>query len=149
MKNEKVLYLRKISHMKILSVKQFSNKLKVSIQSSGRLSFTDDTARTLEIKDGTPIKFAIDEDKGRSLYLVVAANMEDEDAFKVRKSGSYFYVPTKNLFDALEVDYSNKSVGYDLIRAELHDSELGGMAFRMSERENKNRSGGDDEVNDI
>lgn len=134
--------------MKILSVKQFSNKLKVSIQSTGRLSFTDDTAKTLEIKDGTPIKFALDEDRDNSLYLIVASNSDDDDAFRVRKSGSYYYVPTKSLFDALEIDYFNKTIGYDLIRAQLHDEELGGMAFRMSVRENKNRSGGEDEVGD-
>ena len=105
--------------MKILSVKQFSNRLKVTIQSSGRLNFTDDTTKTLGLAEGTPVKFAMDEDNGNVLYLVIASDENDEDAFKVRKSGSYYYVPTKSLFDALEIEYEGKSLGYDLCAKEI------------------------------
>lgn len=131
--------------MKILSVKQFSNRLKVTIQSTGRLNFTDDTTKTLGITEGTPVKFAIDEQNGNILYIVLASDKDDEDAFKVRKSGAYYYVPTKALFDALEIDYAGKSLGYDLIRAQAMDTDLGGMTFRMSLR---NKNGGEDDVND-
>ncbi len=133
--------------MKILSVKQFSNRLKVTIQSSGRLNFTDDTTKTLGLAEGTPVKFAMDEDNGNVLYLVIASDENDEDAFKVRKSGSYYYVPTKSLFDALEIEYEGKSLGYDLIRAQSQDLELGGMAFKMCQRD-KNKNGGEEDVND-
>lgn len=131
--------------MKILSVKQFSSRLKVTIQSSGRLNFTEDTTKTLGIGENTPIKFALDDENDNALYLVIASDPEDEDAFRVRKSGTYYYVPTKNLFDALGIEYDGKSLGYDLVRAESRDIELGGMAFKMSQRE-KTRSGGVDEV---
>ena len=127
--------------MKILSVKQFSSRLKVTIQSSGRLNFTDDTTKTLRIAENTPIKFAIDDENDNTLYLVIASDSNDEDAFKVRKSGSYYYVPTKNLF------YEGKSLCYDLVRAESQDVELGGMAFKMSQRE-KGRGGGNDDTNE-
>ena len=133
--------------MKILSVKQFSSRLKVTIQSSGRLNFTDDTAKILGLIEDSPIKFAIDEDNDNSLYLVLAADANDEDAFKVRKSGSYYYVPTKTLFDALGIDYVGKSLGYDLIRDQSKDDELGGMAFKMSLKV-KNNGAGEDEASD-
>ena len=134
--------------MRILSVKQFSSRLKVTIQSSGRLNFTEDTTKTLGIVENAPVKFAIDDENDNTLYLVIASDLDDEDAFKVRKSGSYYYVPTKNLFDALGVEYEGKSLGYDLVRAESRDVELGGMAFKMSQRE-KSKSGGNDDTNDL
>ena len=133
--------------MRILSVKQFSSRLKVTIQSSGRLNFTEDTTKTLGIVENTPIKFALDDENDNTLYLIIASDSNDEDAFRARKSGSYYYVPTKNLFDALGIEYEGKSLGYDLIRAESHDTELGGMAFKMSQRD-KSKFGGDDEVNE-
>lgn len=132
--------------MRILSVRQFSSRLKVTIQSSGRLNFTDDTTKTLGITENTPVKFALDDEDDNALYLVIASDYNDEDAFKVRKSGSYYYVPTKNLFDALGIEYEGNSLGYDLVRAESRDSELGGMAFKMNQRE-KGRSGGNEDAN--
>ena len=133
--------------MRILSVKQFSNRLKVTIQSSGRLNFTEDTTKTLGIVENTPVKFALDDENDNTLYLVIASDSEDEDAFRVRKSGSYYYVPTKNIFDALGIEYDGKSLGYDLVRAESQDVDLGGMAFKMSQRE-KTRNGGNDDVSE-
>ena len=144
----KRLYLRKRKDMRILSVKQFSSRLKVTIQSSGRLNFTEDTTKTLGIVENAPVKFALDDENDNTLYLVIASDLDDEDAFKVRKSGSYYYVPTKNLFDALGIEYEGKSLGYDLVRAESRDIELGGMAFKMSQRE-KSRSGGNDDTNEF
>lgn len=131
--------------MRILSVKQFSSRLKVTIQSSGRLNFTDDATKTLGISENTLIKFALDDENDNTLYLVLASDTDDEDAFRVRKSGAYYYVPTKNLFDALGIEYEGKSLGYDLVRAESQDIELGGMAFKMSQRE-KGRGGGNDDT---
>ena len=110
--------------MRILSVKQFSNRLKVTIQSSGRLNFTEDTTKTLGIVENTPVKFALDDENDNTLYLVIASDSEDEDAFRVRKSGSYYYVPTKNIFDALGIEYDGKSLGYDLVRAASQDVDL-------------------------
>lgn len=143
---KKIIFAKK-NAMRILSVKQFSSRLKVTIQSSGRLNFTDDTAKILGLFEDSPIKFAIDDDNDNSLYLVIAADMNDEDAFKVRKSGTYHYVPTKTLFDALGIDYVGKSLSYDLIRNQSKDEELGGMAFKMSLKV-KNNGAVEDEASD-
>ena len=83
--------------LNIISAKQFATKLKVTIQSSGRLGFTDDTAKSLDLSLGKYAKFAQDDEKG-ILYLVVL-DSADEDAFPIRESGGYFYVPTKQMFD--------------------------------------------------
>ena len=134
---------KEIQYMKILSVKQFSNNLKVTIQASGRLNFSDETARILGLKEGTLIKFAMDDEDGDVLYLCLPSETDDEDAFKVRKSGVYYYVPTKMLFDALGIDYRDKAILYDLVRNQSKDGELGGMAFRMSLRDLKGNNEND------
>ena len=129
--------------MKILSVKQFSNNLKVTIQGTGKLNFSDETARILGLKEGTLVKFAMDEEDDDALYMVLSSLENDEDAFKVRKSGSYFYVPTKMLFDALGLDYKGKAILYDLVRNQSKDAELEGMAFRMTLRDSKKKDEND------
>lgn len=122
--------------MKILSVRQFSNKLKVTVQATGRLNFTDETTRILEILDGTPVKFG---QEGDDLYLAILKK-RDDDAFLVRKSGSYYYVPTKLLFDALEIDYKKEgSLSYNLVRVEDKDDEMGGQTFRLVENNINNQ----------
>ena len=129
--------------MKILSVKQFSNNLKVTVQATGKLNFSDETARILGLKEGTLVKFAMDEEDGNALYLILSSLSSDEDAFKVRKSGIYYYLPTKMLFDALGIDYKGKAILYDLGRCQSRDEELEGMAFRMNLRDNKNNNEND------
>ena len=129
--------------MKILSVKQFSNSLKVTIQATGKLNFSDETARILGLKEGTLVKFAMDEEDGNALYLVLSSLEKDADAFKVRKSDVYYYVPTKMLFDALGIDYKGKAILYDLVRSQSKDAELEGMAFRMTLRDGKRNDDND------
>ena len=129
--------------MKILSVKQFSNNLKVTIQATGKLNFSDETARILGLKEGTLVKFAMDEEDGNALYMVLSSLEKDEDAFKVRKSGVYYYLPTKMLFDAMGIDYKGKAILYDLVRSQSKDAELAGMAFRMTLRDGKKNDDND------
>ena len=85
--------------IKILSAKQFSTKLKATIQASGRLGFTSETANALDFKSKKYAKFAKDDEKDL-LYLIII-NEESEDAFSIRESSGYFYVPTKVMFDTL------------------------------------------------
>ena len=129
--------------MKILSVKQFSNRLKATVQATGKLNFSDETAKILSLREGASIKFAVDDEDGDALYMCLSSETNDEDAFKVRKSGVYYYVPTKMLFDALGIDYRNKAILYDLVRNQSKDGELGGMAFRMSLRDLKGNNEND------
>lgn len=114
--------------MRILSIKDFSSKLRATIQATGRLGFSEDTAKTLQLYDRMNIKFAQD-DNGQ-VYCSFPAN-DDSDAFKVRKSGRYFYVPTDVLFSSLGIDYKNNNVLFCLTRDTTKDDELGGTSYRM------------------
>ena len=127
--------------MRLLSVRDYSERLRASVQSDGRLNFAEDTGKTLLLEDKLPIKFCMDDDD--VMYMVLAKN-DDEDAFKIRKSGSYFYVPLALLFDSLGIDYVNNSVSFRLVRLQSLDADLKGNVYRMDKTEKpKNKKGGE------
>ena len=123
--------------LKILSAKQFATKLKATIQASGRLGFTAETATTLDLKSGKFAKFAQD-DQTKSLYLIII-NEGSEDAFSIRETSGYFYVPTKVMFDTLGYDYENGNIMFDLVRQHSLDDDLQGQVYYMKQRQIKNR----------
>ena len=127
--------------MRVLSVRDYSERLRASVQSDGRLNFAEDTGKTLLLEDKLPIKFCMDDDD--IMYMVLVKN-DDEDAFRIRKSGSYFYVPLALLFDSLGIDYVSNSVSFRLVRLQSLDAELKGNVYRMDKTEKpKNKKGGE------
>lgn len=60
---------------------------------------------------------------------------QNETAFPVLKSGNYFYLNTKQLFDKLGVNYINANVMFDLSRFEEGDTQLGGDCYKMKMRD--------------
>ena len=122
----------RIMGITILSAKQFATKLKATIQASGRLGFTSETANALDFKSGKFAKFAKDDEKDL-LYLIII-NEESEDAFSIRESSGYFYVPTKVMFDTLGFNYENGNIMFDLVRQPSLDNDLQGQVYRMKQR---------------
>ena len=127
----------------ILSAKQFATKLKATIQASGRLGFTAETATVLGLESGKFAKFAKD-DENDSLYLIII-NEPNEDAFEIRVSSGYYYVPTKVMFDTLGFNYENGNIMFDLVRQPSLDDDLQGQVYFMKQRQIKNK----DKKNDI
>ena len=123
--------------MHILSIKQFNCKLKVTIQQSGRMNFTDETAKALELTSSKGVKFFMDGEP-EQLYLAILEK-PDEDSFRIRKSGAYYYVAAQLLFDELGVDYKNYTVFYDLVRCTAYDKEAGGQSYKMNLRRTKKK----------
>ena len=121
----------------ILSAKQFATKLKATIQASGRLGFTAETATALGFESGKFAKFAKDDENG-SLYLIII-NERSEDAFEIRVSSGYYYVPTKVMFDTLGFNYENGNIMFDLVRQHSLDNDLQGQVYFMKQRQIKNR----------
>lgn len=115
--------------MRVLSIKDYSGKLRASIQKSGKLCFTEDTSKTLNLHDKGNIKFALDDDN--SLYCSFIGEAEDPDAFKIRKSGKYFYVPAELLFTGIGIDYEMYNITFNLIRDASKDAELNGTVYKM------------------
>ena len=116
------------------SAKKYSAKLKVTIQATGKLGFTDDTAKELELSTQTYIKLGGDESDPDVMYLVVLQEAND-DAFKVCKAGDYYYLPTTVLFLSLGYDFRNKTIIFDLTRAKEFDEEFGGTVYKLNKRE--------------
>ena len=131
---------------KILSAKQFAIKLKATIQASGRLGFTSETATALDFKSGKFAKFA-QEDENKSLYLIIT-DEGSEDAFSIRENGGYYYIATKVMFDTLGYNYENGNIMFDLIRQPSLDDDLLGQVFFMKQRPIKNKEKKDDIVSE-
>jgi len=133
------IFAAKFSDMaiRLLSAKQFATKLKATIQASGRLGFTADTATALGLESGKFARFAQDDENG-SLYLIINSE-RSEDAFEIRVSSGYYYVPTKVMFDTLGYNYEDGNIMFDLIRQPSLDNDLQGLVYFMKQRQTKNK----------
>ena len=130
--------------IKIISAKRFATKLKVTIQKSGRLGFTEETARYLNLDNEKFAKFAQDDENG-ALYLIIY-DMRDEDSFDIRSSSGYYYVSAKMMFDSLGMDYEKNVIMFDLVRKPSLDETLEGQVFLMKTRISKRKETKDEEI---
>lgn len=121
-------------NLKIFSARDYNARLKCTIHSSGKLGFTDETAKEFGLTTESGVKFASNE--SGELFLINCRNTVDEDAFKVCKSGQYFYVNAKPLFDSLGLDYKSNVIMYDLSKVEHETLELYKLNERIKERNN-------------
>lgn len=113
------------------------NKLKCTIHSSGKLGFTDETAKELGLTVDSGIKFAADEND--DLLLINCREGRDDDAFDVCKSGQYYYVNAKPLFDSLGLDYKNNVIMFDLSKVKHENLEIYKLNQRSKARKSDNR----------
>ena len=120
----------------IFNAKEFTTKLKVTIQSTGKLGFTADTISQLQLTTDCSVLIAPDSDSKQILYMAVLRT-QNETAFPVLKSGNYYYLNTKQLFDKLGFSYTTGTVMFDLSRFEEGDSQLGGDCYKMTMREKR------------
>ena len=122
--------------LKILSSKDYNVKLKATIHSSGKLGFTESTARKLRLSTTSAVKFAQDTEDEDILYLI---NLSEghSDSFPVNKAGNYFYVNAKGLFDALQIDYINNVVMFDMVDISESNMEI----YKLNKREKKRMKG--------
>ena len=130
--------------IRILNAKQFTTKLKATIQFSGRLGFTEETANVLDLSVGKFARFAQDDEKN-TLYLIII-DEASEDAFQIRLSSGYYYVPTKMMFDMLGFDYEHNTIMFDLIRQPSLDADLMGQAYLMKQRINKRKDKANEDI---
>ncbi len=119
--------------IKIISTRNFAKPMKATLQSSGKLGFTHDTAEILKLESGKLIQFGRDEEKNE-MYMILTHGTP-EDAFAVAKAGEYFYLPTTLMFDALGYDYKIVTYFFDLVRRIDLDEDLNGEVYFMKERQ--------------
>ena len=117
----------------IIKTSDFNVKLKVTIHSSGRLGFTADTAAKLDLSDRTFIKFAKDDEIDNELFMVFV-DKEDEDTFKVIKSGNYFYLQTTAMFQSFGYDFKKFNIMFDMVRMSDYDKIVNGKVYKLNKR---------------
>lgn len=107
-----------------------ATKLKATVHKTGKLGFTEATAKYLGLKSGTKIQFATDSSDDSCFYLINRPSSSD-DLFEVKGSGAYFSVNIKSLLDKRGVDYTNQTVIYDMEREDKYpDIEI----YKLKER---------------
>lgn len=114
--------------LQILSAKKYNVKLKATIHSTGKLGFTEITAKELKLTTESGVKFAMNEN--HELYLINCPT-RDDDAFKVLKAGDYFSVNAKALFDSLGYDYRKNNIMLDMVKEVVDDMEV----YKLIKRE--------------
>ena len=118
--------------MRLLSAQEYSAKLRATIQATGRLGFSGEAVTALNFALGRWAEFTYDDDTDQ-LYICFLES-ETPDAFKVRQSGSSYYIATSQLFDALGINYQDETVSYDLVRQPALDDSLVGQVYLLKRR---------------
>lgn len=121
------------------SARNFGRVLKVTIQKSGKLGFSGDTATAMDLDTNT--SFLIGKDESIKADLIMVKIKEpNPDAFQVRKSGQYYFLDTTALFDLLRYNYkSGSNIFFDVVRDTNYDQEAGGDVYLLTQRKSKGR----------
>lgn len=117
----------------IIKTSDFNVKLKVTIHSSGRLGFTADTAEKLRLSEDTYIKFAHDDENENELFMVFVKE-EDDDTFKVIRTGKYYYLPTTAMFQSFGFDFKKYNIMFDMVRMSDYDEIVNGKVYKLNKR---------------
>ena len=126
----------------LLDIQEYGIKMKATIQQTGKLSFTEATARNLELVEDKRFLIFRDNQKPNDILYMVGINEEHPNytkAFVVKKSGMYYYMATKTLFDILGIDYKATSYAYDIVRLSELDEQTGGTTYRLTRRVTGNK----------
>ena len=117
----------------IIKTSDFNVKLKATIHSSGRLGFIADMANRLNLSEQTYIKFAKDDENDNDLFMIVVAD-EDEDTFRVVRSGKYYYLPTTAMFQSFGYDFKKLNFMFDMVRMSDYDEIVNGKVYKLNKR---------------
>lgn len=121
-----------LDQIEMIDGERLSQTAKATVQSTGRLNFTPETAAMMNITaESTVILFKAGH---RDLGAIVKPG-DDRRGFKVKKTGPYFYLQLKNYFDERGINYKDTSVRivYDITRL---DEEYEGLPlFKLNRRD--------------
>jgi len=110
--------------------------LKATIQKTGKLGFTIEAAKKMDLSNEKSIGIAYNEEDEEINDLYIIVNDEiDKKAFKVNKAGEYHYVNTKALFDKLKWDYTKESISFDITEEKIDGKKF----FKFTRRKKKSK----------
>jgi len=133
--------------LKFIKISDLDRNLKATIQKTGKLGFTVEAAIKLKLSKESSISMAVNEDDAAdtNLYALVHST-KVKDAFNVNKAGSYYYLSTKPLFDKMKIDYTNKSVTFDISEEEIEGQKM--FVFKRREKERIINNDGNEGIQD-
>jgi hypothetical protein len=131
--------------LKFFNPDSLDKNLKATVHKSGKLGFTVDAAKKMELAPNKSAGIAMNEENpsDKSLYVVIYPDVRD-NAFRVAKAGDYYYINLKNLFDSLKVNYREQSVVYDITQEIVEGQKLFKFVMRDNIRKNKVANENDD-----
>lgn len=123
--------------LKFFNPNNLDKNLKATAHKTGKLGFTVDAAKKMQLSVEKSAGIGINEDDSfdKNLYVVIYSNKQ-EGAFNISKAGKYYYINTKALFDSLKIDYAKDYVVYD-ISEEIIDNQT---IFKFKRREKFKKS---------
>lgn len=101
--------------LRFIKPNELEKSIRLTIHKSGKLGFTLEASKKLELKPGQSASLAVNEEEpdSRDLYMVINQK-EEEGAFKISRAAPYYFINTKLLFDNLNVDYASGKIAYDM-----------------------------------
>ena len=124
---------------KTFNAKDYTLRLKATIQATGKLGFTAETIKTLSLTSDCSVIIGPDDECKDVLYMGILREHR-EDAFPMLTSGQYLYLNTKQLFDELGLEYTKWTYMFDLSRYREGDEVTGGECYKMQMRKNARNS---------
>ncbi len=123
--------------LKFFNPENLEKNLKATVHKTGKLGFTVESAKKMDLKPGKGAAIGINEEDetDQNLYVIIHPN-RTEGSFNVSKAGSYYYINTKALFDSLKIDYVKDSVVYDISSQTINNQDL----FVLKRREKTKNS---------
>jgi hypothetical protein len=120
--------------IKFFNAESLDKNLKATIHKSGKMGFTIESARKMNLSPEKSLSIGINEEdeEDKNLYIVVNPSRQ-KDAFTILKAGSYYYVNTKPLFDNLKFDYVRNNISFDLSEDKIEDMKI--FVFKTKEKE--------------
>lgn len=127
--------------IKFFTLDELDKNLKATIHKTGKMGFTSDAAKKLDLVNMKSANIGVNEDdpSDQNLYLAVYPGVMS-GAFRVVKSGAYYYINTKVLFDNLKIDYLSENVTYD-----MSTTNLEGQTIYLLKRRKKDKKEKDDD----
>lgn len=124
---------------------ELEKNLKASIHKTGKIGFTMDAAKKLNLSKEKSISIARNQSniEDKSLYIKVNDTKID-GAFNINKAGSYFYVNTKALFDNLKIDYVSNYISFDISQETIGGQTIFVFKWKEKVRDNDSDTNEDD-----
>lgn len=120
--------------IKFFDPEELDRNLKVTIHKTGKMGFTMDAAKKLNLQEMKSANIGINanDPNDNNLYLVINKDIND-GKFRISKAGAYYYINTKILFDNLQIDYSKGNIVYDMSQ----ERNERGTFYKLKRRELK------------